>query len=102
MTQSHTPGPWKVEHTFGEMIIRDSEDYPIATMTDEDTLPEAKANAELIASAPLLQDALDRAVLQSAVYLKEIKELKQRNKELRLKLSELKGLFSDNGEVVED
>ena len=57
----HTPGPWGYEH-FGSMdIYITSDDGDIAQL--EPGMPDMKANAALIAAAPELLEACERAAL---------------------------------------
>lgn len=67
----HTPGPWNIRGDAYQIVANyDADTHEgswrehydvICTLEDEfgDTLPEARANAALIAAAPDLQGALD-------------------------------------------
>jgi hypothetical protein len=66
----HTPGPWKLETESrspdgSELVITDSDGgYTIALCRSATGIPdadEAEANAKLIAAAPALAEALEKA-----------------------------------------
>ena len=60
---SHTKGPWIF--TPGNMpAIADSTCAPVAMQCRRGTPEEAKANAQLIAAAPELLEALERLLLR--------------------------------------
>ena len=56
---THTPGPWKVEREkYDLVIIGSNEDYIAYVIFDEHLLPEEQDNANLIAAAPNMLNAL--------------------------------------------
>lgn len=65
MSAQHTPGPWEVKQ-FGGPQISGPEGYAICTMwgalSVDELAGQDAANARLIAAAPELLGALDRAV----------------------------------------
>lgn len=74
----HTPGPWTVDVSLpGIVEIRDSEKRMLCTVYAPDytnhpvTAEEAEANANLIAAAPELLEALEDAVRWCGCSLRE-------------------------------
>lgn len=66
MTINHTPGPWSTEYD-GSIVMRDQiVSSPIAP--DGATKEERRANAQLIAAAPELLDALRKIAFECASY----------------------------------
>ena len=73
----HTPGPWVVEHPYGEPGVYVTAAHParsnplICRLVDQAQAEEGQANAHLIAQAPrlltALQDALRILVTPSGV-----------------------------------
>jgi len=63
MTSKHTPGPWTVEISEGELVVGqpgpDGSIVYVERYYPED--PEHRANARLIAAAPELLEALKKA-----------------------------------------
>lgn len=59
---AHTPGPWRVEKEKWDLVVMGSdEDYIAYVPVEEHILPEESANARLIAAAPSLVEALEKA-----------------------------------------
>lgn len=62
----HTPGPWTVDQRAGNSLSIDGpEGREIASVYDEDiddVTPQQEADARLMAAAPDLLDACDRAL----------------------------------------
>lgn len=65
MTTKHTPGPWHVKKWKGgiyadgfEYAVTDNRGWGIATLCQKGNKPKAKANADIMAAAPDLLDAL--------------------------------------------
>jgi hypothetical protein len=59
---THTPGPWHVGVRQAEQIVYDKTGWAVANATvyhGKEDLPEMKANARLIATAPDLLAALE-------------------------------------------
>lgn len=62
MATKHTPGPWSVDPNAPEYVTEDATGYQIANTVQGDHMePVSEANARLIAAAPELLDALERA-----------------------------------------
>src|SRR5690606_22673320 len=64
---THTPGPWRIESRLGgfDIIGPNNEDLAYVNVSDgldEPTIYPCKANANLIAAAPELADAAERAI----------------------------------------
>ena len=61
---NHTPGPWltRFSGSWKTEVVEPSDKVGlIAALNERGTLDELKANARLIAAAPLLLEALERA-----------------------------------------
>lgn len=54
----HTPGPWKIDNGGGTTYIEDATDISICRVSANNQI----ANAQLIAAAPDLLEALEKAV----------------------------------------
>lgn len=74
-TKNHTPGPW--EHEKGSVSVFAKDGNKVCdTIWWNKTVPEAKANAALIAAAPDLLAACEHA---ANVFRAEIKDIDPRN-----------------------
>ena len=78
MKAQHTPGPWKIEHDYKPFVIHTADHIVCAISGTAATVPEAAANAALIAAAPETAAERDR--------------LLEVNKELLAALREINGL----------
>ncbi len=71
----HTPGPWKYTPTNTELvshIIRSTDGWAVATVTPKDG-DETAQNAQLIAAAPDMLEALEGALDTMGFLLAEVK-----------------------------
>ena len=72
MDRKFTPGPWEVVsdpchyHTLTEVVAgcRDDGTSMVVEVGGDASIPELEANARLIASSPVMYEALREAVLQ--------------------------------------
>lgn len=87
MTQSHTPGPW---FTFEDNNWHDHKRWFVGSDADDNHVVAAagiksEANARLIAAAPELLEALQKARIQlHTYYIGTVKAYEQREIELGL------------------
>ena len=55
---AHTKAPWYAVNFAGFWVIQNGEKYEDTRILDEDSCPDAEANAKLAAAAPELLEAL--------------------------------------------
>jgi hypothetical protein len=71
----HTPGPWKVEHDYKPFVIHTADHIVCAISGTAATVPEAAANAALIAAAPETAAERDRLLEVNKELLAALKDL---------------------------